>query len=68
MVSRTSGAGSQQANQVMRMIMETYHAPNRTIDEEADMINSGGLDPLLGFGEACRAEFRKWTAFGPRLR
>jgi hypothetical protein len=72
LVSRMRMLSSQtvvdQANQVMRMIIETYHAPNRTIDEEADMIKTGGLDPLLGFGEACRAEFRKRTAFGPRLR
>ena len=72
LVSRMRMLSSQtvveQANQVMQMIMETYHAPNRTIDEEADVIKTGGLDPLLGFGEACRAEFRKRTAFGPRLR
>lgn len=56
------------AEMVMRMIMEAYRAPNRTIREAADNIETGGLDPLRNFAEACREEFRTQTAVSPRLR
>jgi hypothetical protein len=48
----------QQADKVMQLIIETYRAPNRTIRDEAERIKAGGLDPLLGFSEACRDELR----------
>ena len=57
-----------QADAVMRTIMDTYRGPNRTIYDEADIIKSGGLDPLLNFSDACRHEFRTQTAVSPRLR
>lgn len=56
------------AETVMRLIVETYGAPNRSILEAAGNIESGELDPLLHFGEACRDEFRAETAVVPRLR
>jgi hypothetical protein len=58
----------EQADSVMQRIMETYRAPNRTIGEEAELIRSGGLDPLLGFSEACREEFGKQAVVRRRLR
>jgi hypothetical protein len=56
------------ADTVMRTIMDTYRAPNRTIYDEADSIKSGRLDPLFNFSDACRQEFRTQTAVSPRLR
>ena len=47
----------EQADAVMRTIVETYAAPNRTIRDAADSVNGGGLDPLRDFSEACREEF-----------
>jgi len=62
LVSRMRVLSSQrvveQANTVMRLIMDTYRAPNRTLREEAERIDTYGLDPLLGFSEACRDELR----------
>lgn len=52
-----------QANAVIGLIIETYHAPNRTLRDEAERIQVGGLDPLLAFGEACRSELGR---DGPR--
>ena len=72
LVSRMRMMASQpvvdQANAVMQMIMDTYHAPNRSISEEDASLRVGGLDPLLNFSHACRDEFRQRTAVGPRLR
>jgi hypothetical protein len=68
LVSRMRVLSSQriveQANGVVRLIMDTYGAPNRTLREEAERMKTGGLDPLLGFSEACRDELRKPRAVG----
>ena len=58
----------EQADKVMRTIMDTYRGPNRTIYDEADNIRNRQLDPLLNFSEACRHEFRTQAAVSPRLR
>jgi len=62
LVSRMRVLSSQrvvdQANTVMRLIMDAYRAPNRTLLEEAERMETGGLDPLLDFSEACRDELR----------
>ena len=72
LVSRMRVVSSQrvveQADLVMQRIMETYRAPNRTIGEEAELIRSGGLDPLLGFSQACREEFGKQAVVKRSLR
>ena len=47
----------EQADAVMRTIMETYAAPNKTIRDAADSVNGGGLDPLRDFSDKCREEF-----------
>ena len=63
LVSRMRVLSSQQvverADAVMRMIMETYAAPNKTIRDVADTVNRGGLDPLRDFSSVCREEFRR---------
>ena len=68
LVSRMRVLSSQpvveQADTAMRMIMETYAAPNKTIRDVAETVNHGWLDPLRDFSSACRDEFR--TAGGGR--
>jgi hypothetical protein len=44
------------ADRIVRTI-ETDLAPNKTFPELRDMLNSGSIDLLRDFGEACRAEF-----------
>ena len=77
LVSRMRVLSSQevigQADRVMRGIVETYLAPNKTIrDVVADALkhNRGvdqALNPLHDFSNACRAEF-KMQEVAPRLR
>jgi hypothetical protein len=45
------------AEQVARAIVNAYMAPNVTVSELRDLMDTGRLDPLRGFSEACRAEF-----------
>jgi hypothetical protein len=47
----------QNADKVARMIVNTYLEPNKSIPELRDMVNSGAMDPLRDFSEACREEF-----------
>jgi hypothetical protein len=44
----------QNAENVARMIVNTYLAPNKTFPELRDMVNNGAIDPLRDFSEACR--------------
>ncbi len=71
LVSRMRVLSSQrvveQADAVMRRLMETYEAPNRTIREVADSLKDNGLDPLRDFSEACRDEFKRQLAVRKRL-
>ena len=48
----------EQADRIMRLIIDTYGAPNQTIREVADNVTAGHLDPLRDFSEACRNELR----------
>ena len=47
----------QNADKVARMIVNNYLVPNKTFPELRDMVNSGAMDPLRDFSEACREEF-----------
>jgi hypothetical protein len=47
------------AEKVARMIVNTYLDPNKTFPELRDMVNSGAMDPLRDFSEACREEFQR---------
>ena len=49
----------QNADKVARMIVNTYLAPNKSFPELRDMVNSGAMDPLRDFSEACREEFQR---------
>jgi hypothetical protein len=44
------------ADKVIRMIVDTYFSPHKTLPELRAMLHSGALDPLRCFSEACRAE------------
>jgi hypothetical protein len=48
----------EQADRIMRLIIDTYGSPNQTIREVADNVTAGHLDPLRDFSEACRNELR----------
>ena len=48
------------ADKVARMIVNNYLAPNKTFPELRDMVNSGAMDPLRDFSEACREEFQRF--------
>jgi len=50
------------ADTVMRSIVETYHAPNRTVDDLRELTRSGqGIDPLKDFSEAARQELHAFA-------
>jgi hypothetical protein len=42
------------AEVVVRTIVETYFAPNKTFPELRDLINSHAINPLRVFSEICR--------------
>jgi hypothetical protein len=44
------------AETVMRMILDTYFAPNRTFPQLREMVDSHAVDPLRVFSDECRAE------------
>jgi hypothetical protein len=46
------------ADQIVKRIVDTYLEPNKTFPELREMANSGLIDPLRSFSEACRSEFQ----------
>jgi len=50
------------AEQIERTILDSYLEPDKTFPELREMANSGALDPLRSFSEACRAEFESLRA------
>jgi hypothetical protein len=51
------------ADAVMRSILETYSAPNRTVADLRELVKGGGgVDPLRDFAEAAREELRPFIA------
>jgi hypothetical protein len=44
------------ADQVMKLIVDTYLAPNKSLGELRELIIGGKLDVLREFSEACRIE------------
>ena len=47
---------TERADKLVRMIVETYFLPNKTLPELRAMMESGALDFLRDFSEACREE------------
>jgi hypothetical protein len=51
------------AQKVVKATVDTYFAPNKTIQELHELIESGaGIDPLKDFSEAAREELRVFTS------
>jgi hypothetical protein len=48
----------EKAEAVVRMIVETYFAPNKTFPEVRKLIDSRAIDPLRTFSEECRTELQ----------
>jgi hypothetical protein len=47
---------AERADKIVRMIIDTYFLPNKTLLELRAMMDSGALDPLRDFSEMCRDE------------
>jgi hypothetical protein len=54
----SSAAVVDSANRMLKKIVDTYLEPNKTFPELRQMANSGLIDPLREFSEACREEFQ----------
>jgi hypothetical protein len=48
----------EKADRIVKMIVDTYFAPNKTLTELRGMLNSPAIDPLRDFSEACRKELQ----------
>jgi hypothetical protein len=48
----------EKADGIVKMIVDTYFAPNKTLTELRGMLNSPAIDPLRDFSEACRKELQ----------
>jgi len=54
----SSAAVANSADQMLKKIIDSYLEPNKTFPELRQMTDSGLIDPLRDFSEACREEFR----------
>lgn len=52
------------ADQIVKRIVNAYLEPNKTFPELRQMADSGLIDPLRNFSEACRAEAER-LRYGP---
>ena len=52
------------ADEMLKKITNTYLEPNKALPELSEMANSGLIDPLRNFSEACRAKSER-LHFGP---
>jgi hypothetical protein len=59
----SSPAVLHRADAVVRMIVETYFAPNKTSPELRELLESHAIDPLRDFSEECRAELEPLMGF-----
>ena len=50
------------AERVIRVIIETYLAPNKTFPDVTEILDNDAMDPLREFSHACREEFRGYGA------
>ena len=54
----SSPAIVENADKVIRVIIETYLAPNKSFRDLVELVRSDAMDPLRGFSNACREELR----------
>ena len=50
------------ADQVARVIIDTYRAPNKTFRDVAELLNEDAMNPLRDFSNACREERHQQSA------
>ena len=50
------------ADRVVRVIIETYLAPNKTFPDVKEILDNDAMDPLREFSHACREELRGYGA------
>jgi len=50
------------ADAVVRLIIETYFEPNKTLRELREILRSEHIDPLHEFSEACRDDLRQFRS------
>jgi len=63
---RSSPPVIENADRIMRVIIETYLGPNITLrDLSVSLENRQAMDPLREFSEACREELRTLELSGP---
>jgi hypothetical protein len=55
----SSAAVVRSGESVVRLIVETYLQPNKTLSELHEVLESEHMDPLREFSEACRDELRQ---------
>jgi len=55
----SSHAVVESADKVVRVIIETYLAPNRTFRDVREILDNQSMNPLLEFSETCRRELRR---------
>jgi hypothetical protein len=46
------------ADRVVRTVIQTYLAPNKTFREVTELLDNHAKNPLRDFGNACRRELR----------
>jgi hypothetical protein len=47
------------ADRVVRVIIDTYFAPNKTFRDVPELLDSEAMDPLREFSNACREELQR---------
>jgi len=50
------------ADRVVRVIIETYLAPNKTFRDVVEILDNEAMNPLREFSHACREELRGRSA------
>jgi hypothetical protein len=58
----------EKAEAVVRMVIDTYFAPNKTLPEVRKLMNTRAIDPLRAFSEECRAELQAPWALAQHCR
>jgi hypothetical protein len=59
---RSSPRIVENADRVVRVIIETYLAPNKTFRDVKEILDNDAMDPLREFSHACREELRGYGA------
>ena len=56
----SSTAIFEKANEVVRLVADSYFSPNKNIEELHEMVASNSIDALREFSDAAREELRKF--------